>query len=106
MAGTDKDAMNVFFTPGSLPPSALSARESEMDCPFVVRYCGKHHELVNALVDYLGEFIQTAEIGQNLRHEGCDSNETTSSWREGVQVRFKKLVDVVVLITHKIHRRH
>jgi hypothetical protein len=84
MAGTDKDTMYFFFTPGSLPPSALSARESEMDGPFVVRYCGKHHELVNALVDHLSEFIQTAEVGQNIRHEsdiGCDSKEITGGKR-------------------------
>lgn len=84
VADTDKDAMNVFFTPGSLPPSTLSARESEMDVPFVVRYCRKHHELVNTLVDHLGEFIQTAEIGQNIRHElymRCDSKEITGGKR-------------------------
>ena len=79
-----------------------------MDVPFVVRYCGKHHELVNALVDDLREFIQTAEISQNLRHEldiGCGSKKITSSWRKEVQVKFTKLVDVVVLTQEEIASR-
>jgi len=62
-----------------------------MDVPFVVRYCGEHHELVNALIDHLGEFIQTAEIGQNIRHEldmGCNFKKVISR----IKPRFKELV--------------
>ena len=76
---TDKDAMDVFFTPGSIPPSTLSARKSEVNVPFVVRYCGKHHELVNALINHLCELIQAAEVGQNVRH---DLEEITSDWSD------------------------
>ena len=56
-----------------------------MDVPFVVRYCREHHELVNALIDHLREFIQTAEIGQNIRHEldmGCESKK--SNFKQGI----------------------
>lgn len=39
-----------------------------MHSPFIVRYRGKHHKFIEALVDYLGELIKANKVGQCTRH--------------------------------------